>query len=102
MSSSIRRMPVILVRVVRIHTDPFLDLETEECTMLAIGINTEERIFIISRDVTHIAEEDLPVETFGDRVEDYMKSEGKCQFDRILLVHNDEVIEDWELDRDYT
>jgi hypothetical protein len=31
-----------------------------------------------------------------------MKAEGGCVFERILLVENDVVVNDWELETDYT
>jgi hypothetical protein len=66
--------------------------------MLAIGINTEDQLFVISREFDMKAHYGLTPQY----VSDVMKGEGGCVFDRILLVQNDEVIEDWELDTDYT
>jgi len=55
--------------------------------MLAIGIKTEDGLFVMSTEV---------FTTSQDELRDIMDKRGGVGFDRILLVENDVVIDDFD------
>lgn len=56
---------------------------------LLVGINTEEQLFCVSREYTAETVEEAAAYNF-------MAQEMKCEPERILVVQNDEVIDDFD------